>query len=59
MFGEIYLFSALILGGIFLVYSFRLYMDDSNEVAMPTFAYSIVYLALLLAAMLVDHFIYL
>jgi heme O synthase-like polyprenyltransferase len=34
-------------------------MDDSNEVAMPTFAYSIVYLALLFAAMLVDHFIYL
>ncbi len=59
MFGEIYLFSALILGGIFLVYSFRLYMDDSNAVAMPTFAYSIVYLALLFAAMLVDHFIYL
>jgi protoheme IX farnesyltransferase len=59
MFGEIYLISALILGLIFLFYSFKLYRDDSNASAMPTFAYSIIYLALLFAAMLVDHFIFL
>ena len=59
MFGEIYLISALILGGIFLVYSYRLYRDDTNALAMPTFAYSIIYLAALFAAMLIDHFIYL
>jgi len=59
MFGEIYLISALILGLIFLVYSFRLYRDDTNAVAMPTFAYSIIYLAALFAAMLIDHYIYL
>ena len=57
MFGEIYLISALVLGLIFLFYSFRLYKDESNASAMPTFAYSIIYLALLFAAMLVDHFV--
>ena len=59
MFGEIYLISALLLGLIFLVYSLRLYRDDTNALAMPTFAYSIFYLAALFAAMLIDHFIYL
>jgi len=59
MFGEIYLISALILGLIFLVYSLRLYRDDTNAIAMPTFAYSIIYLAALFAAMLIDHYIYL
>ena len=59
MFGEIYLFSALVLGITFLYYSFKLYKDDTNAAAMPTFAYSIIYLAALFAAMLVDHYIYL
>ena len=59
MFREIYLVSALILGGIFLVYSYRLYIDETNAIAMPTFAYSIFYLAALFAAMLIDHYIYL
>ena len=57
MFGEIYLFSALVLGAVFLIYSFRLYFDETNAMAMPTFAYSIIYLAALFAAMLVDHFL--
>ena len=57
MFGEIYLISALVLGLIFLFYSYRLYTDESNASAMPTFAYSIIYLALLFAAMLLDHFV--
>ena len=57
MFGEIYLLSAMILGFIFLVYSFRLYRDDTNSLAMPTFAYSIIYLAALFAVMLIDHFL--
>lgn len=57
MFGEIYLISALVLGLIFLFYSYRLYADESNASAMPTFAYSIIYLALLFAAMLLDHFV--
>ena len=57
MFGEIYLISALVLGLIFLIYSFRLYKDETNAIAMPTFAYSIIYLAALFAAMLIDHFL--
>tara|TARA_Y100000768_G_scaffold388481_1_gene384603 strand:- start:2662 stop:3537 length:876 start_codon:yes stop_codon:yes gene_type:complete len=57
MLGEIYLLSALVLGVIFLSYSYRLYKDDSNSLAMPTFAYSIIYLAALFGAMLVDHFL--
>ena len=57
MFGEIYLISALVLGLIFLIYSFRLYKDEANAIAMPTFAYSIIYLAALFAAMLIDHFL--
>ena len=57
MFGEIYLISALVLGIIFLIYSFRLYKDETNAIAMPTFAYSIIYLAALFAAMLIDHFL--
>tara|TARA_Y100000816_G_scaffold157296_1_gene112256 strand:- start:224 stop:1099 length:876 start_codon:yes stop_codon:yes gene_type:complete len=57
MFGEIYLISALVLGLIFLIYSFRLYRDETNAIAMPTFAYSIIYLAALFAAMLIDHFL--
>ena len=57
MFGEIYLLSAMLLGFIFLVYSYRLYKDDTNSLAMPTFAYSIIYLAVLFAAMLLDHYL--
>ena len=57
MFGEIYLISALVLGLIFLIYSFRLYKDETNAIAMPTFAYSIIYLAALFTAMLIDHFL--
>ena len=57
MFGEIYLISALVLGLIFLIYSFRLFKDETNAIAMPTFAYSIIYLAALFAAMLIDHFL--
>tara|TARA_Y100000768_G_scaffold325660_1_gene262708 strand:- start:22240 stop:23115 length:876 start_codon:yes stop_codon:yes gene_type:complete len=57
MFGEIYLLSAVLLGFIFLVYSYRLYKDDTNSLAMPTFAYSIIYLAVLFAAMLLDHYL--
>lgn len=57
MFGEIYLISALVLGLIFLSYSFRLYKDETNAIAMPTFTYSIIYLAALFAAMLIDHFL--
>ena len=59
LFNEVYLVCAVILGLIFLYYSYRLLMDDSNSQAMPTFAYSIVYLGALFSAMLIDFYIYL
>ena len=57
MSGILYLTSALILGGIFLYYAFRLYFDEDNAQAFPTFVYSIYYIFLIFAALLIDHFI--
>ena len=56
MSGAFYLVSALVLGLIFLWYAFRLYVDDSNSLAMPTFQYSIYYIFLIFLALLIDHF---
>ena len=56
MSGAFYLVSALVLGLIFLWYAFRLYGDDSNSLAMPTFQYSIYYIFLIFLALLIDHF---
>ena len=57
MFGLIYLCSASFLGLVFLYYAIALYRDDENKKAMPTFFYSIWYLALLFSSMLIDSFI--
>ena len=57
MSGAFYLVSAIVLGSIFLWYAFRLYGDDSNTLAMPTFQYSIYYIFLIFLALLIDHFI--
>ena len=56
MSGTFYLVSAIVLGSIFLWYAFRLYGDDSNTLAMPTFQYSIYYIFLIFLALLIDHF---
>jgi heme o synthase len=57
MSGLLYLLCALALGGVFLVYSWRLYRAYSDRLARATFSYSIVYLAALFAALLVDHYL--
>jgi protoheme IX farnesyltransferase len=57
MSGLIYLAAALALGGIFVAYAARLYSSYSDRLARATFRYSIVYLALLFAALLVDHYL--
>lgn len=57
MAGWIYLAAALALGAVFLVYAWRLYRTYSDALARATFNYSIVYLAALFAALLVDHYI--
>jgi len=56
MSGIFYFISALILGGIFLYYALKLYFDKDNEHAFPTFVYSIYYIFLIFAALLIDHY---
>jgi protoheme IX farnesyltransferase len=52
--GLIYLSAALVLGGVFLVYAFRLWLGTSTRAASDLFRYSIIYLALLFAAVAAD-----
>ncbi|MBI5925235.1 MAG: protoheme IX farnesyltransferase [Aquabacterium sp.] len=52
----IYLWSALLLGVIFLGYAFALWRRYSDALARKTFRFSIIYLMLLFAALLVDHY---
>jgi heme o synthase len=56
MSGVVYLAAALALGGVFLWYAVRIYVDYSDRLAQRTFRYSIVYLSLLFAALLADHY---
>lgn len=56
MSGIIYLVSSFILNGIFLAYVIKLYKKYSDDLAKRTFTYSIIYLTLIFAALLVDHY---
>jgi protoheme IX farnesyltransferase len=57
MSGLIYLSGAVALGIGFLYYAVRLYREEQpNIIAMKTFGYSIYYLTLLFAFLLVDHY---
>jgi protoheme IX farnesyltransferase len=55
MSGALYLAAATILGAIFLAHALRIHFAYTDAVAQKTFRYSIAYLALLFAALLVDH----
>ena len=57
MSGLLYLVAACVLGGIFLVHALRIQFAYSDVVAQRTFRFSITYLALLFAALLVDHYL--
>jgi heme o synthase len=57
MSGLAYLVAAIALGAVFLVHALRIYLRYSDAVAQQTFRYSIAYLALLFAALLVDHYL--
>lgn len=57
MSGVFYLASALFLGGWFIRHALSLYRVYSDELARKTFRFSILYLALLFGALLVDHWI--
>ena len=54
--GWFYLSAALVLGGVFIGYAVRIYVDYSDRLAQKTFRYSILYLSLLFAALLADHY---
>jgi heme o synthase len=54
--GIIYLIGAVILGAGFLVRSYQLYKNDSPQVAMSTFYYSIFYLMVIFLVLLIDHY---
>lgn len=55
MSGLVYLASAVALGLVFVGYAWKLYRHYSDELARRLFRYSILYLSLLFAALLVDH----
>ncbi len=57
MSGLPYLFAAIALDAGFLYYAARLYRRYSDVLARRTFAYSIIYLSLLFAALLADHYL--
>jgi protoheme IX farnesyltransferase len=57
MTGLVYLAGAVVLGGRFLWYTWRLFHTRDDSLAMPTFIYSIVYLFGLFAVLMVDHYL--
>ena len=57
MSGPFYLGAALILDAAFLGFAFRIWRAYSHALARKTFAYSIFYLAMMFAALMVDHYL--
>jgi len=57
MSGLLYLIGAVILGGRFLWWAYRMYRRKDDSLAMPTFGYSIVYLFALFGVLLADHYL--
>jgi protoheme IX farnesyltransferase len=57
MSGWVYLAAAVVLGAIFVWHALAIYRAYTDAVAQKTFRYSILYLALLFAALLVDHYL--
>jgi heme o synthase len=55
MSGLVYLALAIVLDGMFIGYAVRLYRSYSDALARATFRFSIVYLAALFSALLLDH----
>jgi heme o synthase len=57
MAGAFYLGSALVLDAVFLGYAIQIWRRYSDALAKRTFAYSIFYLAMIFAALMVDHYL--
>ena len=56
MSGAIYLGAALVLDAVYLAYAIRICVAYTDRLAQRAFRYSIVYLAALFAALLLDHY---
>jgi protoheme IX farnesyltransferase len=56
MSGVVYLAAAIVLGATFIGYAARLYRAYSDRLARATFRFSIIYLAALFSALLIDHY---
>ena len=52
-----YLVAALALGSVFMYYAVKIYTDYSDDLARRTFRFSILYLTLIFAALLADHYL--
>ena len=57
MSGWMYFLGAMILGAVFLSYAIKLQSGKDERIAIKTFGYSILYLMLLFALLLVDHYV--
>ena len=57
MSGWLYLAAAAVLGLVFVLYGIMLWRNYSDALARRTFRFSILYLALLFAALLLDHYL--
>jgi len=57
MSGGVYLAAALVLGAMFVGYAWQLWREYSDALARRTFRFSIWYLSLLFAALLLDHWV--
>jgi protoheme IX farnesyltransferase len=57
MSGLLYLTGALLLGSGFVYHAYKLWRSAGRQHAMQTFGYSIVYLSLLFALLLADHYL--
>ena len=57
MSGWLYLIAAVVLGLMFIRYAYQLYRAYSDELSRKLFRFSILYLSLLFAALLADHWL--
>jgi heme o synthase len=57
MSGVFYLGAAVALNAVFVGYAWKLWRNYSDALARKTFRYSIIYLSLLFAALLIDHYL--
>ncbi|MBF22871.1 MAG: protoheme IX farnesyltransferase [Pusillimonas sp.] len=57
MSGLLYLACAFVLSGLFVRYAWKLYKNYSDALARKLFRFSILYLALLFLALLIDHWV--